>query len=294
MKITAAAVKGLRDKTGAGMMDCKKALVEADGDVEAAVDWLRARGVAMAAKKAGRAAIEGLIGVAVADGGTAAVVEVNCETDFVARGEAFQDAARTIAAVAVEAGSDIEALKAAAYPGTAGSVGEALANVVAKVGENVQLGRVATLSASDGIVASYVHGVLAPGLGRIGVLVALESTGDADKLAAFGRQLAMHVAAARPETPTIEDVEPAAVARERAVLAEQARASGKPENIIEKMVEGRLRKYFEEVVLVEQVFVIDGKIKVSKAIEQAAQDIGAPIRVAGFVRFAVGEGAAEA
>ncbi len=294
MKITAAAVKGLRDKTGAGMMDCKKALVEADGDVEAAVDWLRARGVAMAAKKAGRAAIEGLIGVAVADGGTAAVVEVNCETDFVARGEAFQDAARTIAAVAVDAGSDIEALKAAAYPGTAGSVGEALANVVVKVGENVQLGRVATLSASDGIVASYVHGVLAPGLGRIGVLVALESTGDADKLAAFGRQLAMHVAAARPETPTIEDVEPAVLARERAVLAEQARASGKPENIIEKMVEGRLRKYFEEIVLVEQVFVIDGKIKVSEAIEQAAQDIGAPIRVAGFVRFAVGEAAADA
>ncbi len=294
MKVTAAVVKGLRDKTGAGMMDCKKALVEADGDVEAAVDWLRARGVAIAAKKAGRAAIEGLIGVAVADGGTAAVVEVNCETDFVARGEAFQDAARTIAAVAVEAGSDIEALKAAAYPGTAGSVGEALANVVVKVGENVQLGRVATLSASDGIVASYVHGVLAPGLGRIGVLVALESTGDADKLAAFGRQLAMHVAAARPETPTIEDVEPAVLARERAVLAEQARASGKPENIIEKMVEGRLRKYFEEIVLVEQVFVIDGKIKVSEAIEQAAQDIGAPIRVAGFVRFAVGEAAADA
>ncbi len=295
MKITAVVVKGLRDKTGAGMMDCKKALVEADGDVEAAVDWLGARGVAVAAKKAGKAATEGLIGVAVADSGTtAAVVEVNCETDFVARGEAFQEAARTIAAVAVDTGSDIEALKAAACPGTAGSVGEALANLVAKVGENVQLGRVATLSVSEGVVASYVHGVLAPGLGRIGVLVALESTGDADKLAAFGRQLAMHVAAARPETPTIEDVEPAVLARERAVLAEQARASGKPENIIEKMVEGRLRKYFEEIVLVEQVFVIDGKIKVSEAIEQAAQDIGAPIRVAGFVRFAVGEGAADA
>ncbi len=292
MKIAAAVVKGLRDKTGAGMMDCKKALVENDGDVEAAVDWLRSRGVAVAAKKAGRAASDGLVAIAVADG-KAAIVEVNSETDFVARSEGFQATARTVAAVAVDSGPSRDSLMAAAYPGAGGTVADALAELVGKVGENVRLGRVATLSAGEGVVATYVHGALSPGLGRIGVLVALESAGDTAKLAAFGKQLAMHVAAARPEALTSEDVAPETLARERAVLTEQARASGKPENIVEKMVEGRLRKFFEDVVLLDQVYVIDGKIRVSEAVEQAAQDIGEPIRITAFVRFAIGEAAAD-
>ena len=292
MKITAAVVKGLRDKTGAGMMDCKKALVESDGDVEVAVDWLRSRGVAVAAKKAGRAASDGLVAVAVADG-KAAIVEINSETDFVARSEGFQAAVRAVATVALDSGSSRVSLLAAAYPSADGTVADALAELVGKVGENVRLGRVGTLSAGEGVIATYVHSALSPGLGRIGVLVALESAGDTAKLAAFGKQLAMHIAAARPEALTSEDVAPETLARERAVLTEQARASGKPENIVEKMVEGRRRKFFEDVVLLDQVYVIDGKIRVSEAVEQAARDIGEPIRITGFVRFAIGEAAAD-
>ncbi len=287
-KITAAVVKELRAKTGAGMMDCKRALVATGGDIEAAVDWLRKQGVAVASKKAGRAASDGLIGVAVAQR-KAAIVEINSETDFVARSDAFQETVRAIATVALDSGTDLEALKSEAYPGADGTVADSLFQLVAKVGENIQLRRVAGLTVEQGALAAYVHGALAPGLGRIGVLVALESEGDAGKLAAFGKRVAMHVAAARPKALTRNDVSPAALERERAVLAEQTRASGKPENIVEKMIEGRLRKFYEEVVLLDQVYVIDGKSRLSEAIEEAGRDIGAPIRISGFVRFALGE-----
>ena len=287
-KITAAVVKELRAKTGAGMMDCKRALVATGGDIEAAVDWLRKQGVAVATKKAGRAASDGLIGVAVTQR-KAAIVEINSETDFVARSDAFQETVRAIATVALDSGTDLEALKSEAYPGADGTVADSLFQLVAKVGENIQLRRVAGLTVEQGALAAYVHGALAPGLGRIGVLVALESEGDAGTLAAFGKRVAMHVAAARPRALTRNDVSPAALERERAVLAEQTRASGKPENIVEKMIEGRLRKFYEEVVLLDQVYVIDGKSKLSEAIEEAARDIGAPIRISGFVRFALGE-----
>jgi elongation factor Ts len=288
-EITAALVKQLREKTGAGMMDCKKALTQTDGDIEAAVDWLRKKGLAAAAKKAGRVAAEGLVGV-VTEGGRGAVVEVNSETDFVARNEAFQGFVATVAKLALETGGDLKALGAASYPDGDHTVAEALTEMIAKIGENMSLRRAETLRVSDGIVAGYVHSQVAPGLGKIGVLVALQSTGDKDKLAAFGKQLAMHVAAAAPQAVAAEEIDPAALERERDVLAEQARASGKPDNIIEKMVEGRLRKYYEEVCLLEQVFVIDGESKVRKAVEAAAEDLGAPITVAGFRRFLLGEG----
>jgi elongation factor Ts len=291
-KITAAVVKELRAKTGAGMMDCKRALVATVGDFEAAVDWLRKKGVDVASKKAGRAASDGLIGVAVAER-KAAIVEINSETDFVARSDAFQETVRAIATVALDSGSDLEALKSEAYPGADGTVADSLFQLVAKVGENIQLRRVASLTVGQGALAAYVHGALAPGLGRIGVLVALESEGDAGKLAAFGKRVAMHVAAARPKALTRDDVSPAALERERAVLAEQTRDSGKPEHIVEKMIEGRLRKFYEEVVLLDQVYVIDGKSRVSEAIEEAARDIGAPVRISGFVRFALGEAAGD-
>ena len=288
-EIPAVLVKALRERTGAGMMDCKKALVETQGDSEAAVDWLRKQGLASAAKKAGRVAAQGLVGVAVTDRG-AAVIEVNSETDFVARNTAFQDAVSAIAALALDTGDGLDALESASYPGDQGTVADALSQLAAIVGENLQLRRTARLSVEQGIVATYVHGVVAPNLGRIGVLAALESTGDAKKLSALGKGIAMHVAAARPEALTIDDVDAAALERERAVLAEQARKSGKPEDIIEKMVEGRLRKYYGEVVLLEQVYVVDGKSKISDLVDAAARDIGAPVRIAGFVRFALGEG----
>ena len=288
-EISARQVKELRDKTGAGMMDCKKALIETAGDLEAAVDWLRKKGLAAAAKKAGRVASDGLVGVAT-DGVRAALVEINAETDFVARNEAFQDAVRTVAKVALDTGGDIDALRDAPYPGAGMTVGERLTELVATIGENIQLRRTAALSVENGTVASYMHGQIAPGLGRIGVLVALSSTGDAEKLAALGKQIAMHVAAARPEALTVDEIDPAAVERERKVLVDQARASGKPDAVIEKMVEGRLRKFYQEVVLLEQVSVIDGKTPISKVIETAAGDVGAPVAIAGFRRFALGEG----
>ncbi len=288
-EISARQVKELRDKTGAGMMDCKKALIETSGDLEAAVDWLRKKGLAAAAKKAGRVASDGLVGIAT-DGTRAALVEINAETDFVARNEAFQDAVRTVAEVALDTGGDIAALRDAPYPGAGMNVGERLTELVATIGENIQLRRTAALSVENGVVASYMHGQIAPGLGRIGVLVALSSTGDAEKLAALGKQIAMHVAAARPEALTVDEIDPAAVERERKVLVDQARASGKPDAVIEKMVEGRLRKFYQEVVLLEQVSVIDGKTRISKVLEDAAADVGAPVSVAGFRRFALGEG----
>ena len=288
-QITAALVKDLREKTGAGMMDCKKALTETDGDLEGAVDWLRKKGLAAAAKKAGRVAAEGLIGVA-AEGVDGAVVEVNAETDFVARNETFQDFVRQVTKLAQGGDGDVEALKAKPYPGGSNTVGEQLTHLIATIGENMNLRRAATLSVGEGAVASYTHNQTAPGLGKIGVIVALESGGDAAQLAALGKQLAMHVAAASPLAVDRDGVDPSALERERDVLAEQARASGKPEEIIAKMVEGRLRKFYEEVCLLEQVFVIDGERKVKDVVEATAKELGAPIKVAGFERFQLGEG----
>ncbi len=291
-EITAALVKELREKTGAGMMDCKRALGETAGDLEGAVDWLRKKGLAAAAKKAGRVAAEGLVGVAT-EGRRGAMVEINAETDFVARNDLFQNFVRNVGTVALGLGEDLEKLKAAPFPGTGRSVGDELTPMIATIGENMALRRVRRLEVGNGVVASYVHGPLAPGLGKIGVLVALESSGSADKLAALGKQLAMHVAAAKPDYLDIASVDPAALEREREVLREQSRASGKPEAIIAKMVEGRLRKFYEEVVLLEQVSVHDNETRIGKAIEAAAKEARAPIRVAGFARFALGEGIAK-
>jgi elongation factor Ts len=287
-EITAALVKELREKTGAGMMDCKKALAETQGDLEGAFDWLRKKGLAAAAKKAGRVAAEGLVGLAV-EGTRGALVEVNAETDFVARNEQFQGFVRQVAQQALGAG-DIETLSAAPYGKDGKSVAETLTQLIATIGENMTLRRMAKISVGRGVVVGYVHNTQAPGLGKIGVLVGLESTGDAGKLAAFGKQLAMHVAAANPQSLDIATVDPAALERERGVLAEQARASGKPEEIIAKMVEGRLRKYYEEVVLLEQVYVIDGESRVKAAVAAAAKEAGAPIAVTGFYRMVLGEG----
>lgn len=288
-EITAALVKELREKTGAGMMDCKKALSENNGDVDASVDWLRTKGLAAAAKKAGRAASEGLIGIAV-DGTNGAIVEINAETDFVARNEIFQQMVSTVAGVVLATGSDVDVVKAADYPGTGRSVEEEITHQIATIGENMMLRRAAALSVGNGVLASYLHGMLAPGLGKIGVLVALESEGDQEKLQELGKQLAMHIAATKPMSISRDDLDPSAVERERNVLAEQARESGKPEEIIEKMVEGRLRKYFEEVCLVDQTFVIDGETRVSKVLEDAAKALGTPVTLAGFSLLVLGEG----
>jgi elongation factor Ts len=288
-EITASLVKELREKTGAGMMDCKKALTETSGDLEGAVDWLRKKGLAAAAKKAGRVAAEGLVAVATADT-VGAVVEVNSETDFVARNERFQAFANEAARQALTGNGDLNTLLQAQYPDTGRTIAEEVTHMVATIGENMNLRRIARIEVGSGVVASYVHNALAPNLGKIGVLVGLESTGDRVRLAELGRQIAMHIAAARPEALNIEDVDSSALDRERSVLADQARASGKPEEIIAKMVEGRLRKYYEEVVLLEQVYVIDGENKVRKVVETVAKEIGAPIKVVGFTRFVLGEG----
>ena len=287
-EISASLVKELREKTGAGMMDCKKALAENNGDVEASIDWLRKKGLAAAAKKAGRVAAEGLVG-AVADGTAGALVEVNSETDFVARNEQFQGFVSAVTRLAL-ANGDVETLKSAKYPDGGVTVTEKLTNLVATIGENMNLRRAVRLSVPNGVVASYVHNAAAPGMGKIGVLVALESTGDAAKLQALGKQIAMHVAAANPQSLSIDQVDPAMLERERSVLAEQARASGKAEEIIGKMVEGRLRKYYEDVVLLEQLYVIDGESRVKQVVEKAAKEIGAPVKLAAFARMALGEG----
>jgi elongation factor Ts len=288
-EVSAALVKQLRDKTGAGMMDCKRALGDTGGDIEAAVDWLRKKGLAAAANKSGRVAAEGLVGVATR-GLAGAVVEVNSETDFVARNELFQAFVRAVGALAVGASGDVDALREAPYPGTGRTVAGELTELVARIGENLVLRRAQRLAVKAGVVASYVHNSLAPGLGKIGVLVALESDGAEGALTALGRQLAMHVAAASPLYLDIAAVPAAALERERAVLREQAQITGKTEAIVERMVEGRLRKFYEESVLLEQVFVIDGESRVGKIVEAAAKEAGAPIRVAGFVRFVLGEG----
>ncbi len=289
MSITAAMVKELRETSGAGMMDCKAALKETGGDMEAAVDWLRTKGLAKAAKKAGRVAAEGLVAVA-AEGNKAVVVEVNSETDFVARNENFQKLVRDIAATALTVDGDVAKLAAAPYPGSDKSVEGELQKAVGTIGENMTLRRSAGLAVSEGVVASYMHNAAGEGLGKIGVLVGLESAGDADKLAALGRQIAMHVAATNPMALNTDELDAEAVERERTVYMEQARESGKPESIIEKMVEGRLRKFYEEVTLVKQSFVINPDLTVEKAVEEAAKEIGSPIKLTGFVRIALGEG----
>ena len=288
-EITAPLVKRLRDRSGAGMMDCKQALTETSGDIEQAVDWLRKKGLAAASKKAGRVAADGLV-AALAEGPRGVAVEVNSETDFVARNEGFQDFVAGVVRVALAVDGDREALLAAEYPGGGKPVAEKLTDMIAAIGENLNLRRVAALRVGAGVVASYIHAAVAPGMGRIAVLVALESRAEPARLEELGRQLAMHVAAANPQSVTVESLDSAAVERERAVLMEQARASGKSEDIVARMVEGRLRKFYEEVVLSEQVFVIDGETKVAKVVEAAAEAAGTPIAVAGFVRFALGEG----
>ncbi|UFI01930.1 translation elongation factor Ts [Roseibium aggregatum] len=287
MSITAAMVKELREKSGAGMMDCKTALTEAGGDMEAAVDWLRTKGLAKAAKKAGRVAAEGLVGVA-ADGNKAAVIELNSETDFVARNEGFQELVSNVAKVAVGTDGSVEAVSAANLGGK--PVAEAITDAIATIGENMTLRRTAVLAVNEGVVATYVHSAVSDGLGKIGVLVALESAGDKDKLNGLGRQIAMHVAATSPLSLNTEELDPAVVEREKSVFSEQARESGKPENIIEKMVEGRLRKFYEEVTLVKQAFVINPDQTVEQAVEALAKEIGAEVKLTGFVRFAIGEG----
>jgi elongation factor Ts len=286
--ITAGMVKDLREKTGAGMMDCKTALAETKGDIETAIDWLRKKGLAKAAKKAGRTAADGLIGIA-AKGSRGAIVEVNSETDFVARGDEFQNFVRKAAQQALQAEGNLERLLASEMEGKA-SMADVLAALVGKVGENMSVRRSAALSVGAGVVASYMHNAVAPDLGKIGVLVALESSGDAVKLAALGKQLAMHVAAANPLSLSVETLSPDVVARERDIYADQARQSGKAENVIEKMIEGRMRKFYEESVLLSQVFVVDGETPVGKVVDNLAKELATPIRVAGFVRFAVGEG----
>jgi len=286
--ITAALVKELRDKTGAGMMDCKAALNEVEGDIEAAIDWLRKKGLAKAAKKAGRVAAEGLIGLAIA-GTEGVVVEVNSETDFVARNEQFQQLVRTIATVALGAADDVEAVKAAAYP-AGGTVTDAINSAVATIGEHMTLRRSKKLGVTAGAIGSYVHGSVGEGLGKIGVLVALESTGKQDELAALGRQIAMHVAAANPQALDAAGVDPEVIAREKAILAEKAQASGKPANVIEKIVESGLKTFYKEVTLLEQAFIHDPSKTVAQAVKESEGKVGAPIKVAAFIRFALGEG----
>jgi elongation factor Ts len=288
-EITASLVKDLREKTGAGMMDCKRALSEVQGDLEKAIDWLRTKGLSAAAKKAGRVAAEGLVGVA-ASGGRGAVIEVNAETDFVGRNETFQNFVSTTARIALDQGGDMTKIAQAPFPGTGRDVQGELTNLIATIGENMSLRRAASLSVSDGVVASYMHNKVANDLGKIGVLVALESTGDKAALEGIARQLAMHIASTNPMSLTVEDLDKAATERERAVLTEKASQSGKGADVVVKMVEGGLRKFHQEVVLLEQLFVFDNKTRISKVVDQAAKQAGAPVRIAGYLRFALGEG----
>ncbi|WP_343562811.1 translation elongation factor Ts [Kiloniella sp. b19] len=287
-QITAALVKELREKSGAGMMDCKKALAEVDGNIEEAVDWLRKKGLATAAKKAGRVAADGLVAVA-SEGTKGAVVEVNAETDFVSRNEQFQGFVSKVASLALSTGGDLDALTASEYEGGK-SVADTLTNLVATIGENMSIRRTSVLEVSSGAVASYVHNATAPGLGKIGVLVAVESTGDAAKLEAFGKQVAMHVAAVNPLALDRDSVSAEELERERQVLIDQAVASGKPEEIAKKMVEGRIRKYYEENCLLEQTFVIDGENAVGKAAENLGKELGAEVKITGYLRFLLGDG----
>jgi elongation factor Ts len=287
-EITAASVKELRERTGAGMMDCKKALAESDGEMEAAIDWLRAKGLSAAAKKAGRTAAEGLVGAAI-DGSRGALVEVNSETDFVAKNELFQDFVRNVAQLVLQHGTDVEALGAAQYPG-AGTVQEKLTDNIAKIGENQSLRRAAVLQVGQGAVVPYVHNQVAPGLGKIGVLVALESSAPAEMLNELGRQIAQHVAAAHPQALDADSLDHELIERERSVAMEKAKESGKPQNIIEKMVEGSLVKFRKENALLTQLFVRDNKTPVAEVVSAAAKEAGTAIQLTGFVRFQLGEG----
>ena len=281
-EITAALVRELRESTGAGMMDCKKALTEASGDMEAAIDWLRTKGLSQAAKKSGRTTAEGLVGV-VSGPNRAAMVEVNAETDFVGRNEAFQAFVEQVAQVALEVGDDLETIKASKVP-SGRTVADELTHLIATIGENMSIRRAKVLSVETGVVASYVHSALRPGIGKIGVLAALEAPSESEAILTLGRQIGMHVAATRPAALDVASVDPESLERERAVLIEQARESGKPEAIIEKMVEGRIRKFYEEVVLLEQVWVLDGESRVAKVVEKSGA------KLVGFERFQLGEG----
>lgn len=286
--ISAALVKQLREKTGSGMMDCKRALAETGGDLEAAQDWLRAKGIAGAEKKAGRAAAEGLVGVRV-DGRRAALVEVNAETDFVARNAEFQAFVREVAEAGLDAGGDIGVLAASRLPGGA-TVAERAIEVSARTGENIVVRRTAAVAVERGLIGSYMHGSVVAGLGRIGTLVSVATDGDPAGLEECAKQLAMHVAAARPQAVRRDDLDPAAIERERAVLVEQARESGRPDNIVEKMVDGRMRKFYGEVVLTEQVWVIDNKTKVRDALAEAAKEAGVGAELSGLACLVLGEG----
>jgi elongation factor Ts len=288
-EITASLVKELREKTGAGMMDCKRALGEVQGDLEKAIDWLRTKGLSAAAKKAGRVAAEGLVGVAAA-GNRGAIVEVNAETDFVGRNETFQNFVTVVARSALDQGGDMTRIAAAPFPGTGRDVQGELTNLIATIGENMSLRRAAALSVSDGVVAAYVHNKVANDLGKIGVLVALESAGDKTVLDGIAKQLAMHIASTNPMSLTVEALDQAAIERERAILTEKASQSGKAADIVTKMVDGGLRKFHQEVVLLEQLFVFDNKTRITKVVDQAAKQAGAPVRIAGYLRFALGEG----
>jgi elongation factor Ts len=284
--ITAAMVKELRDKTGAGMMDCKTALSAVDGDIEAAIDWLRTKGLAKAAKKAGRVAAEGLVAVAI-KGHSGVVVELNSETDFVARNLEFQGLVHGIANVVLERGGDVEAVLAHHYPG-GGTVQEAIANAIATIGENMTLRRVASLKVSAGVIGSYVHGAVADGLGKIGVIVALESTGKTDELAVLGRQIAMHVAATNPIALDLASVDPEVLAREKAILAEKN--AGKPAHVLEKITESGLKSYAKEYCLLEQAYIHDGAKSVGQVLKEIEGKVGAPVKLTGFARYALGEG----
>jgi len=289
MAVTATQVKDLREMTGVGMMDCKKALEETGGDMEAAIDWLRTRGLAKAAKKAGRIAAEGLVGVST-EGTKAAIVEVNSETDFVARNEQFQGIVGNVAKLALEAKGNVEKLAEMPFPGTGRSVAAELTDAIAKIGENMNLRRSQVIEVADGVIGSYVHNTVKPGLGKLGVIVGVESKGDKAVLAGLGKQLAMHIANTNPASVSSDDIDPAIVAKEREIFTEQAKESGKPADVIAKMVEGRVRKFFEEATLLAQTFVIDGESKVKDIVEKAAKEAGAPIKITKFARFALGEG----
>jgi elongation factor Ts len=287
--ITAGLVKELREKTGAGMMDCKKALVECAGDFENAVDWLRKKGLSAAAKKSGREAAEGLIGTLIV-GNKAVAIELNAETDFVARNEKFQNLVSNVAKVAISCAADVEEIKSASYPVGNRTVDAEITDLIAIIGENMNLRRVCHINVDNGVIVSYMHNAIAEGLGKIGVLVAFESAGDKTKLMDLGRKIAMHIAATNPASLDISSVSPEALEREKQIFAEQARNSGKPENIVEKMVEGRVNKYYQETVLLEQVFVMDNKTPVKQVILDAAKEIGSPIMLKGYVRYELGEG----
>jgi elongation factor Ts len=289
MAVTAQQVKELREATGVGMMDCKKALEETGGDMEAAVDWLRTRGLAKAAKKAGRIAAEGLVGISV-EGTKGAIVEVNSETDFVARNEQFQAIVGNVSKLAADAGGSTEKLAEMPFPGTGRSVAAELTDAIAKIGENMNLRRSAVIEVKDGAIGSYVHNSVKPGMGKLGVLVGLESTGDKAALLALGKQLAMHIANTNPLSVSPDDIDPAIVAKEREIFTEQAKETGKPAEVIEKMVEGRVRKFYEEQTLLAQTFVIDGESKVKDVVAKAEKEAGAPIKVTKFVRYSLGEG----